>query len=279
MKYLSFEQSENPICEIKDNNKFKKSKIIYLESDGEVNSGFNHFKIDDGRLQLLPNKNIERSILYVAGQSGSGKTWFCKEYLLEYQKIFPKNEIYMFSTVSDDPSLKEVKISYIDVSSIVDDDLDSSDFKDSMVLFDDIENISEKKVKNAVTKVLNHILVTGRHFNTSCIITNHNLYNGIHTKLQLNESSSITYFPVTAGSKQIKYLLDNYLGLSKEEIQKISKIKSRSITILKSYPKIVLANKETFVLGNIQDSGTDSDSEIEEYFKKMKVATKKNKKK
>jgi len=136
------------------------------------------------------------------------------------------------------------------------------------------------KIKNAVTKVLNHILVTGRHFNTSCIMTNHNLYNGIHTKLQLNESSSITYFPVTAGSKQIKYLLDNYLGLSKEEIQKISKIKSRSITIIKSYPKIVLAAKETFVLGNIQDSSSsDSDPEIEEYFKKMKVTIKKNKKK
>jgi hypothetical protein len=40
-----------------------------------------------------------------------------------------------------------------------------------------------------------------------------------------------------------------------------------------------LAAKETYVLGNIQDSGTDSDSEIEEYFKKMKVTIKKNKKK
>ena len=67
--------------------------------------------------------------------------------------------------------------------------------------------------------------------------------------------------------------------MSKEEIQKNSKIKSRSITIIKSYPKIVLANKETFVLENIQDSGTDSDSEIEEYFKKMKLTTKKNKNK
>ena len=38
----------------------------------------------------------------------------------------------MFSTVSDDPSLKEVKINHIDDSSIVVDDLDSSDFKDSM---------------------------------------------------------------------------------------------------------------------------------------------------
>jgi hypothetical protein len=41
--------------------------------------------------------------------------------------------------------LKEVKINYIYVSSIVDDDLDSSDFKDSMCIFDDIENIFEKK--------------------------------------------------------------------------------------------------------------------------------------
>ena len=96
VKYLTFETSNKPICEIKDNKTFKKNKIVYLDSDGESHHAFNQFKIKEGSLQLIPNKNVERSILYIAGQSGSGKTYFLGQYLKEYKKLFPGNEIYIF---------------------------------------------------------------------------------------------------------------------------------------------------------------------------------------
>ena len=46
----------------------------------------------------------------------------------------------------------------------------------------------------------------------------------------------------------MKYLLDQYLGLDKEQIKRIKKLDSRWVTIMKSYPMIVLSEKEAYVL-------------------------------
>jgi hypothetical protein len=45
---------------------------------------------DDACFQHIPNLNTERNILYVCGQSGSGKSYYIKKYAEEYKKIFPK---------------------------------------------------------------------------------------------------------------------------------------------------------------------------------------------
>ena len=43
--------------------------------------------------------------------------------------------------------------------------------------------------------------------------------------------------------KSSKYLLDTYLGLDKEQIKKIKKMKSRAIN-MKTYPMILVAENE-----------------------------------
>ena len=63
------------------------------------------------------------------------------------------------------------------------------------------------------------------------------------------------------------------------KLNELKKIQSRHITIIKDYPKVCLSQKEIFVLGS-SDSETESESEIEEYFKHKKYknkCTKKNK--
>ena len=277
-KFMTFEKTDVPIAEIIDNSKFKKSKIIYLDSDAECHNAFNHLHIDSGRLQQIPNPNIERQILYICGSSGSGKSFYTKLYLQQYEKQFPKNKIYMFSAVGEDESLKEVKIDYINLESIQDEDITAEDFKDSLVIFDDCEALGNKKIKKKVENILDSVITTGRHYNVYCVITRHNLYDGIATKKILNECSSVTFFMKTAGQRSVKYLLYNYFGLSNEQIDKIKKIKSRHITILKQYPKIVLANQDVYALVDDESSSSDSDPEINEYFNKMKVSTKKIKK-
>ena len=52
---------------------------------------------DNAMFQHIPNKNTERDIIYVAGMSGSGKSYYIKKYAEEYHAQFPKNEIYLFS--------------------------------------------------------------------------------------------------------------------------------------------------------------------------------------
>jgi hypothetical protein len=51
------------------------------------------------------------------------------------------------------------------------------------------------------------------------------------------------------------------MGLDKEEIKQIKKLKTRSVTFIKSYPKIVLGNKKIYVL-NSEDSDSESEKEI-----------------
>ena len=280
MKYLTFEHTKISICEIRDNKKFKKSKIIYLDSDNETNYKFNHFAIQEGYLQLIPNPNTERQILYIAGASGSGKSYFTGQYLKEYKSTFPDNPIYMFSTIpKGDVSLKDIEIDYIDLSTILEEELTSKDFENSMVIFDDCDTITNKKIKERVISIQSSVLETGRHYRVSCIITNHEAYAGITTKKILNECHSITIFPLTLGGRALKYLLENYMGLDKDEIKQIKKLKTRAITFIKSYPKVVLANRNIYVLG-ASDEGTDSESEIDEYIEKSKASKKgKNQKK
>ena len=71
---------------------------------------------------------------------------------------------------------------------------------------------------------------------------------GNETKRILNECHSITIFPKNMGGKTSKYLLDQYLGLDKTEIAKLKTLTGRWTTIVKSYPMVVLSEKEAFVL-------------------------------
>jgi chromosomal replication initiation ATPase DnaA len=183
MKYMTFEKTDVPICIIKDNKQYKKSKIIYLDSDNETNYKFNQLQISEGYLQLIPNEKVERQILYICGATGSGKTYFTGQYLREYKKLFSDNAIYMFSTIpKGDPSLKDIDINYINLETLLEEELTAKDFENSMVIFDDTECLTNRKIKEAVIKIQSSVLETGRHYRVSCILTNHEAYNGIQTK-------------------------------------------------------------------------------------------------
>jgi len=64
----------------------------------------------------------------------------------------------------------------------------------------------------------------------------------------LNEAHSVTIFPTGLGGRSLKYLLDSYMGLDKEQIKKIKKLESRWVTITKTYPMCVLSEKEAYIL-------------------------------
>ena len=105
-----------------------------------------------------------------------------------------------------------------------------------------------KKAK--INGILNSLLETGRHFNASVIYTSHLPCAGNDTKRILNEAHSITIFPNGLGGRSLKYLLDSYLGLDKEQIKRVKKTDSRWVTIVKSYPMVVLTEKEAYTLSS-----------------------------
>ena len=165
--------------------------------------------------------------------------------------MFPKNEVFIFSSLAEDATLdklKYLKRIKIKETPFLNSDLDTSDFSNSLCLFDDVDVISNKQIKLKVFTLLNAMLETGRHFNISVIFTSHNATMGLDTKKILNECHSVTLFPRNLGGKTSKYLLEGYLGLDPTQIRRIKSAPSRWVTILKTYPQICLSESEAWVI-------------------------------
>jgi hypothetical protein len=234
--------------------KGKKAEAVLSLSDSARSGGF-ELSLDNGETyQPCPNTNKERDVLYVFGQSGSGKSYYVQMYANNYKHLYPKNNIYVFSTLDSDKEgldkIKGIKRIKLSKEFIEDEMIPTVDFKDSLVIFDDVDNISDKKLKNTVWLYLNNFLQTGRHHKISVAITFHVSAGGNATKMILNEATSLTFFPATIGGRNLKYICDSYLGMEKEQIKKLKKINSIWITVLKTYPKVILSEKEAFILKN-----------------------------
>jgi hypothetical protein len=160
------------------------------------------------------------------------------------------------SSIKEDKTLDKIKDLHrvkLDSQEFLTEDITAQDFKDCLVIFDDTDCLTDKRQKMKVDAILNSVLETGRHFNTEVVYTSHLACNGKDTRRILNECKSVTIFPSGLGGKSIKYLLDNYFGLDKDQIKKIKKLNSRWVTIQKGFPMSVLSDKECFILNSPDD--------------------------
>jgi adenylate kinase family enzyme len=206
----------------------------------------------------MPDPNTERQILYITGASGSGKSTYTARYTKLYKQIFKNNPVFVFSALKDDESLDVIKPKRIKISkeTLLDDPILIEDLKDSLCIFDDIDVISDKDLKNEVYNILNQILETGRHFKISCIITNHLPSNGTYTRRILNECHSVTYFPHSGNNGKIKKFLLDQIGLDKQDFINNKKAKSRWATIFKNYPMVNMTQKEIRLMDDEDDEKT-----------------------
>ena len=203
---------------------------------------------DDGKFQHIPNPELNREVLYICGPSGSGKSYYTKNWILEWKKNHKKGDVFLISPFDEDVSLDEIKPKRIILDkSLVDQPITPEDLKDSCIIFDDIDSIGDKEIKKAIFKLLFQCLEIGRHYNISVIQTNHTLCNGPDTKKVLNEAHHIIFFPNSGSKKSIKYLCENYCGLDKKDIEKIKKCRSRWCCIHRNYPVSISTEKCLFV--------------------------------
>ena len=110
--------------------------------------------------QPIPNPDTERQILYITGSSGSGKSYFTRKYCNEFAKLFPRRNIYLFSSIADDDSIDAIKgLNRIKLTpAFLEENWEIEDFRDSLVIFDDTDCITDKKTRNKVNGILNMIL-------------------------------------------------------------------------------------------------------------------------
>ena len=228
---------------------------------------FRQLKIaNDSKFQHIPDTTKEREILYITGPSGSGKSTYTRKYLEQYKKKFKNRPIYLFSSLPSDESLDKVQPKRIKMDETIHTDpIAVEELKESICIFDDIDVISDKKIREGVYTILNQVLEIGRHYKIHCVVTNHLPTNGKDTRRILNEAHTVTYFPHSAGGK-IKYMLEEYVGLDKKQIAYMKRQNSRACTIFKNYPQCYLLEHEIGLL-NLHDD--DSEKEESQFAKQQ----------
>ena len=256
---LTFNKIGRPVAKIKGGKYDNKIVSINPDLNDHDATEFKHLKIaNESKFQHIPDTTKEREIIYITGPSGSGKSTYTRMFLEEYKKKYKDREIYMFSSLKEDPSLDKIKPKRFKLDDTLwKDPIDPEELQDSVCIFDDIDVISDRKIKEAVYNILNNILEIGRHFNITCIITNHLPTNGRDTRRILNEAHAYVYFPHSAGGK-IKYLLQEYLDVDKKMIKYFKNAHSRWCCIFKNFPQAYMLEQE---IGMMHQANDDSDSD------------------
>ena len=125
----------------------------------------------------------------------------------------------------------------------------------SLVIFDDVDRITDDKVNKAVQKLISDILSNGRDHATQAgiadidiIVTNHEVNDYKRTKPMLTECNYVVLFPSATVGRQMKLIIDK-IGVSKGIEKQITNYKtSRSLLIHKTYPMYCVMEDKVMLL-------------------------------
>lgn len=227
------------------------SKLVYIDTkDDDTEDGLREIKLSEGMFVPLPDVD-KREVVYIAGPSGSGKSTYAADYIKSYLSIFPDKDFFIFSRTKadDDPAFNKMKYHQVLIDeSLLENPIDITQelTQGCIILFDDVNTIQIDALKKAVDKLMADIMECGRKLEIYCVITNHLVIPNEKkmARTVLNECTSLTVFPKSGSTQQIKYALKQYFGYSPKQITGfLENNKSRWITFYKTYPQVVMSQK------------------------------------
>jgi len=225
----------------------------YREMLGEVETkGTTKIKLPPGStfsLNMNPDPE-KRSIYYIAGASGSGKSYIAKHLAEQYQKMFKKRPVYLVSKLKEDETLDgmEERPIRLNIEKITENPMkDLEPLRDSLVIFDDYDTLTGKEAK-AVQQLIDDICIMGRHTVTSILILSHHLSNFKKTRLCLTEATHFVVYPQSTGAHALNYFLKTYVGMGPKEVQAIKGTGSRWLCIHKNFPIYYVTETEAGLL-------------------------------
>ena len=203
------------------------SRKIYKSLRTQQNNATQVTLPADSMFEIVPTTDPKkRDVFYIAGASGSGKSYVARTIAQNYAKLYPDRDVYLISKLDEDPVLDKMKTGRpkrIEIGSLVETPCeDISEFANSLLLFDDVDTFTGKEEK-AVQQLMDDIGAMGRHHCISMAIMTHRITNYKKTRLILNEATHYVLYPQSTSFHNMKYLLSTYLGLAPDEIKDLKK--------------------------------------------------------
>jgi GTPase SAR1 family protein len=245
---ITTNKDDFPLC-VSRHSRTRKDRKYYIDSpeDGECR-GVTSVQTDGQMFLLPPTKG--RSVIYLFGASGSGKTTTLANYLHEWRKFNQRHQIYIVSRLSSDKAWNGLNVKYINVDdSLISDPITAHDLPTgSFIVFDDIDSIRPKKLQEAVYSMAEDMLFTGRHNDISVGFTSHIGAAAAKTKPILTECHIIVCFPHGSSAYQIKYVLTNYGNMSAKQVEQLLELPSRWVGVKTSFPPAVVYSHGAYML-------------------------------
>ena len=214
-----------------------------------------HIKLDENsHFEELPtNDPNQTSVLMIAARAGAGKSYYLKQYIKNYKKIYKDNPVYLFSESKADKALDDL-VKRIPLDEFVKSDLTWDQFPDDCyVNFDDIDVLENTRengfMKKRLYSLMNALIQNARKKHITVAQTVHIATDGATTKHILNSCTSFIIF-LNSISLQIKRALKEYLGITPENIKKILSMKGRWVCVFTTSPLVVMGERDIYILHN-----------------------------
>lgn len=211
-------------------------------------------KLDDGHFRIYPNPNPKVfECLFIVGQSGSGKSTVVLNYATLYKKLFPKNDIYLISSLEEDETLDKLKdIVRLNIETFVEDPPTIDEFTNSLVIFDDFETLehTDKKLYKAITALMTQLISKGRHKNVRSAVVRHRFQNSGDKSGQLliSEATKYIVYPKTCSQSNLKLLFGTHGAMNNKQINNLYNLPSRWVCYNKGFPNYVITENEAFLI-------------------------------
>lgn len=212
--------------------------------------------------------------IFITGGAGSGKSTWCGAYCRVFIEMFHPEPQYITIISADDvedPAYnfphRLIKVDdefALDPPSL--DELTNPDGR-SVVIFDDIEGITEKKKEKAIQSVVESCLTMGRKRGINTLFISHRSANGKQTRMILTELNAVVWFPKISSSRNLTYMLHHHLGVP-EGMRNALKADGwgRWVCLKTSAPQVLISEKRACIY--------DYD-EVEKALKKRTIIDKK----
>lgn len=196
-------------------------------------------------VSIIPSDKPEN--LLITGGKGLGKSSLTARYAFEYKTKFPDRMIYLFTRMPDDIAYEGVELEEI----VVNDDVKESglvfeNLHNSLVIFDDMDNVTNKPLFKWVHALMDESITCGRKEHIHVIYISHMLMDYKRTRNILNEADKVIFFN-GMGTYQISDFLKRYAGLDKEKINNILSLEGW-VCLARSFPRHVIYRDGLFML-------------------------------